>query len=193
VAGAFVVAAGAALGVTTLLPTGHSGLLGTSHPGLLASGHPAVRASGHPSSHPASVRLTAWTVARQANGDIDVTINQLQNPAGLQATLRADGLPVNVTFSGSLLNASCQPYPGATLNAVTQIHGDEMVIDPAALPSGVGLAIFDEPGAGVPVPSGTPPTLGPPPAVRPTIPPLLTALNGPLAVGLVYASPQCTG
>ncbi len=180
-AGALAVAAGTALAVTTLLPSGHPGLL----------------SSGHPGSHPASVQLAAWTVTRQANGDIDVTINQLKDPAGLQATLRADGLPVTVSFSGPLeLSASCQPYQTGTLNTlstVAQIRGDSLVIDPSALPPGTGVAIFDEPGAGLPVPSGTTPTLGGTPPAHPSIPPLLTALNGPLAIGLVYASPQCTG
>ena len=72
----------------------------------------------------------------QANGDIDVTINQLKDPAGLQATLRADGLPAIVIFS--------------------RIGG---------------------------APRATPGSL----------PPLLTELNGPLAIGLVYATLGCTG
>jgi hypothetical protein len=181
VAGALAVTAATALAVTALLP----------------SSHPELPSSGHPGSHPAGVRLAAWTVTKHANGDIDVTINQLKDPAGLQATLRADGLPVNVTFSGRLeLSASCQAYQTATLNtlsAVAQIRGDSLVIDPSALPPGTGLAIFDQPGAGLPVLSGTTPTLGKPPAHRPSIPPLLTALNGPLAIGMVYASQQCTG
>ena len=182
VAGGLAAVAAAALAVTTLLPSGH--------PALVSSGDRV--SSGHPGSNPATARLTAWTVARQPNGDIVVTINQLKDPAGLQATLRADGLPVNVSFSGPLSTGSCQPYPGSLLNAATKIHGDNLVIDPSALPSGTGLAIFDEPGAGLPVLSPTVPTLGTAPA-HPSIPPLLTALNGPLAVGLVYASPQCTG
>jgi hypothetical protein len=181
VAGALAVAAATALAVTALLPSGHPGLL----------------SPGHPGRHPAGVRLAAWTVTRHANGDIDVTINQLKDPAGLQAALRADGLPVTVTFSGRLeLSPSCQPYQTATLTtltAVAQIRGDSLVIDPSALPSGTGLAIFDQPGAGLPVLSGTTPTLGKPPAHHPSIPPLLTALNGPLAIGMVSASQQCTG
>jgi hypothetical protein len=179
-AAALVVAAGSALAVTMLLPSGQPGLVSARHPG----------------SRPAPARLAAWTVAMQANGDIDVTINQLKDPAGLQATLRADGLPVTVSFSGQLsLPPSCQPYSSglSTMNSVTQIRGDELVIDPSALPSGAGLAIFDEPGAGVPVLSGNVPTHGGTPPVRPSLPPLLTDLNGPLAIGMVYASPACTG
>jgi hypothetical protein len=155
-----------------------------------------VASPDRPAGRPANARLAAWTVAKQANGDIDVTINQLKDPAGLQATLRADGLPVSVSFSGSLLSASCQGYQGSTptaLRDIAQVHGDDLVIDPSALPSGVGVAIFDQPGAGLPVLSGNIPTLGTPSAHPPTPPPLVTALNGPLALGLVYASEQCTG
>jgi hypothetical protein len=123
-AAALTGAAGAALAVTALLPV----------------------------SHQPDARLAAWTVTKQTNGDIYVTINQLQNPAGLQNTLRADGLPVNVTFSGHSPSGSCQPYPvsqdnmnvlGAVLNH-TNSKGD-LIINPSALPSGTGLAIFDQP------------------------------------------------
>jgi hypothetical protein len=186
VAGALTVTAGTALAVTTLLPAGHPGL---------SSGRPA-RPADDPGSHPASVRLAAWTVAKQANGDIDVTINQLKDPAGLQATLRADGLPVTVSFSGpTMLSASCRPYQasGGTLTAVAQLHRDYLAIDPSALPSGIGLALSDKPGTGLPVLSGTTPTLGGTPSARPSVPPLAAATDGALAIGLVYASRQCTG
>ena len=77
----------------------------------LPASHPAV---GHPSaSHPAAsgpgVQLTAWTVTRQADGTIKVTFREATDPAGLQRTLRADGVPVSVTFTGQQ-NPACQPY-----------------------------------------------------------------------------------
>jgi hypothetical protein len=104
-------------------------------------------------SHQPDIRLAAWTVAKQANGDIDLTINQLRNPAGLQTALRADGLPVNVTFSGYSASASCHVYPTSldVLHAVitgnitgkgTLETSAPVVINPSALPSGAGLAIF---------------------------------------------------
>ena len=46
-----------------------------------------------------TAQLTAWTVTRQADGNITITIRQLKDPAGLQATLRADGVPASVTFA----------------------------------------------------------------------------------------------
>jgi hypothetical protein len=64
--------------------------------------------------------VAAWTVARQTNGSIQVTIRELRDPAGLQATLRdpaslqatlrADGVPASVTFSGQP-NPACRGYP----------------------------------------------------------------------------------
>jgi hypothetical protein len=167
VAGALAVAGGTALAVSALV------------------------ASGHQPGHPVSARLAAWTVTRQAGGDIDVTINQLQNPAGLQTTLRVDGLPVNVSFSGPALSASCKPYNNisrSVLSAVVQLSSSgrsaHFVIDPSALPSGTGVSIFDDPGAGAP--NHAPRTQGtgnPPPA----------GITGPLSFGLVYSSQQCTG
>jgi hypothetical protein len=184
VAGALAVAAGTALAVTTLLGSGQLG----SHP------------ASHPGSHRGSARLAAWTVARQANGDIDVTINQLQNPAGLQSTLRADGLPANVTFFGTQgPSASCQPYATSqdVLSTVFQVNARgrsaDLVINPSALPSGTGVGIFDEPGAGGPLPSPSPGTPTHRSGSLVEIPVPLAGTNGPLSVGLVYANYQCTG
>ena len=59
-----------------------------------------------------------------------------------------------------------------------------LVIHPSALPSSVGVSIFDEPGARKP--PAPPRTQGPgnlPPA----------GITGPLAIGLVHQSRACTG
>lgn len=162
----------------------------------MSSGQPNPAAA----SHPAGAQLTAWTVAKQANGDIDITVNQLKDPAGLQATLRADGLPAVVSFAGPTMSASCQRYPASRggQHSVVQFHGSGgITIDPSALPRGTGVFIFDRPGTGFPgnpapakAPSGTTP-LEHPRSANPLLP--TSATGGPLAVGLVYASQQCTG
>ena len=74
-----------------------------SHP-LAPAGHPV--ASG---SHPATARLAAWVITRDPDGGITVNVNQMKNPAGLQATLRADGIPARVTFDP--LRWMTQPLP----------------------------------------------------------------------------------
>ena len=187
-AGALTVAAGAALAVTTLAPGAQPGT---------ASGHSGLSTATAHGGHVSTVRLAAWTVTKETNGDIDVTINQLKDPAQLQATLRADGLPVNVSFSGAPYSASCQPYSPSmsALRAVAQIKSDGLVIDPAALPIGTGMSIYDQAGTGLgKSPAGTAPTqAGTPPLHPPLHGPLLNGIDGPLAVSLVYASRQCTG
>jgi hypothetical protein len=135
-----------------------------------------------PASHPASgprAQLAAWTVARQADGSIRVTIRELRDPAGLQHTLRADGVPASVTFTDQR-NPACQGYPGGgsqsqrrhLLSSVATPGGghNAMVIHPSALPPGGGLqidALFQH----YPGPRG----------------------SFQVGVGLVQASPQCTG
>ncbi len=66
-----------------------------------------------PAGHQPTAQLAAWTVVKQADGNISVTIRELKDPAGLQRTLRADGVPASVTLV-SQQNEACQPYPGGT-------------------------------------------------------------------------------
>ncbi len=80
-AGALAGLAACALAVTALLPAGQPGT--------------------------SSIRLDAWTVKKEANNSVHVTIRQLRDPARLQATLRADGIPASVTGSGP--NPHCRP------------------------------------------------------------------------------------
>jgi hypothetical protein len=158
-----------------------------------------------PASHPASgsgARLAAWTVTRHADGSIQVSFfGQLRDPARLQATLRADGVPASVTFIGQQ-NRACQPYPTTSFgqpirNALlggrpptgplgsvlggpfSHSPQDAMIIHPAALPAGAGLQIAVMRG----IPSGP---SGPWPYPKGSGHPVVE-------VGLVKASPQCTG
>jgi len=119
-----------------------------------AASHPAA---SHPVSRP-GVRLAAWTVTRQPDGSIKVSFfRQLRDPVTLQATLRADGVPVSVTFIGQQ-NPACQPYPsngspafwpfGSKAGPLGRPNPKDfyntqnaLVIHPAALPSGAGLQI----------------------------------------------------
>ncbi len=158
-AGTLAVAAGTALAVTALLP------------------------SGHQPTRPARAQLAAWTVVKQADGGIRVTIHELRDPAGLQRTLRADGVPVSVTFTGQS-NPACQPYGlsgspsqhrhllGSMVTALPG-HGNlrVLVIHPSAFPAGAGLAIAAGHPGQSPRGGGVELTIGPP----------------------VKASPQCTG
>lgn len=154
-AGAAVVAAGAAaLAVTTLTP------------------------ASHPTTRP-HAQLAAWTVAKQADGNVRVTIHELRDASQLQRTLRADGIPASV---GVTTNPACQGYftsgtPAQRrakmrrekMSPVFQLahsgHSSVIIIHPSALPTGTGVIIT--------------------PAFQPNY-------NG-FRIGLVQASPQCTG
>ena len=117
------------------------------------------------------------------------------DPAALQATLRADGVPVSVTFIGQQ-NPACQPYSSSGSPAHWPFGSgagplgrpnkndfnntqDALVINPAALPSGAGLQIAVMRG----IPSGP---SGPWPYPK-------GSGNPVVEVFLVKASPQCTG
>jgi hypothetical protein len=175
VAAAAAVAAGVAAGVA--FPAGHPAIR-----------PPAGAPSASESASPHSVRLAAWTVTRQAGSSIKVTFRRATDPAGLQQTLRKDGVPVSVTFAGRQ-NTACQPYhvgggqafwpygsrPGPLDGSGFINHPGgaystpyAFVIDPSALPSGAGLQIWT---------SGTPGA----------------ADTFQLHVTLVKTSPQCTG
>jgi hypothetical protein len=136
-AGAAVVAVGAVLAVTALLP------------------------AGHPASRQPRVQLAAWTVVQQSGGIIQVTMRELRDPAGLQAALRADGVPASVSF-GNGQQTACRPYPGGgfrtsanptLINSVFPSGGGSVNIRPSALPSGTGvlLAFLQRSQPGVPL------------------------------------------
>jgi hypothetical protein len=156
-AGAAVVAVGTVLAVTALLP------------------------ASHPASRPPRIQLAAWMVVKQPGGIIDVTIRELHDPAGLQAALRADGVPASVSF-GNGQQTACRSYPGGGFMTSTNTAMFNRVfppgppsaavsIRPSVLPSGTGVLLAflqrSHPQTGLPVIQ--------------------------LEAAVVQASPQCTG
>jgi hypothetical protein len=157
-----------------------------------------LRPGGHPAPPQPPLRLAAWTVTRQPDGTVRVTIRELINPAALQGKLRADGVPASVTLLGRR-NPSCRPFPAspALMRRVFSPSFDYfppprqgppatlppqlglvlvLLIHPSALPAGAGVQIA----ATFPVPSSAP-AGG---AVQE---------HGTAHLSLVYASPRCTG
>jgi hypothetical protein len=183
--GTLAVAAGAALAVTTLAPASHQATPQTGR---------------QPAAH-----LAAWTVTRLADGDISVTIRELQDPAGLQGTLRADGIPASVTFAGQL-NPACRPYPGGTIPWPPQ-SPTPLLRQVFPKPYGI-LPPSPQQSSGwsqAPGPSSPPPAILPPGQTVIVIAPSalpshagvqIAATHGAGWIGpvqVVYASPQCTG
>lgn len=168
-AGALGVVAGAALAVTMVL------------------------SAGHQPARPGHAQLVAWTVAKQTDGTIRVTIRELRDPAGLQARLRADAVPAKVVFlqhsfvpttspsaiprpcraphmsgkANATLQGKIMPFPGAFGLSPSSVV---LVIRPSAIPRGIGL--FVEAFAANPGSSGS---------------------VFDMTTDLVVASPQCTG
>jgi hypothetical protein len=148
--------------------------------GAVAAGTVAAVTVLAPAGGQPRARPTAWTVAEQPNGTITVTIQQLTDPAGLQSTLRADGVPVSVTFSGQQ-NPACHPYRGVGAGRFRQIvdfglgQANVMTIHKLALPGGAGLQII---------------AASPASPASPASQPRVRFIAG---AGLVSASPQCTG
>jgi hypothetical protein len=134
-AGVTALAAVAAISGVTLA----SGALGTSG----ASG--ASGASG--TSGTSHAQLTAWTVQKQTDGTIDVTIHDLLHLAGLQQKLNADGVPAEVVTDAHY-PASCVNYPAMNEYMASVItlgpgvpDGYAFVIHPADIPSGSKLLL----------------------------------------------------
>lgn len=147
-----------------------------------------------PASYQSTAQLAAWTVARQADGTVSITIRQFRDPAGLQRELRADGVPASVIFNPRLpagapfrdlfhvKNNPCQAYSGGQGQLLKVVRGGSphplrerstlSVIHPSALPSGAGVQFIATPNTGYPNSSQKRFALG---------------------VLLVQASQQCTG
>ena len=141
------------------------------------AGHPATNgriaqiATSGSSQKPApaaSPTLTAWTVTENPGGTLKVTIREMKDASGLQATLRADGARVVVTASLAW-PAACGEWRGGNYRVGDQVvqtenrtglpsaDGTEFLIRPAAIPARallwVGLSQTGRP-AGVVGPAG---------------------------------------
>jgi hypothetical protein len=165
---------------------------GLSAAGVVAAviiGVIALAPASRPASHPAHAELAAWTVVRQVDGTIFVKIRELRDPAGLQATLRADGVPASVVFYPGrpaeqsawsfvhFKNNPCQEYSGGEGQAQNVVTGQDALqvgftVHPSAIPSGAGVQIVANSNVGY-----------------------YPQQQGPMALfeWLVQASPQCTG
>lgn len=137
----------------------------------------ALVPASHQPSHPAHAQMAAWTVVKRPDGKIYLTLRQFRDPAGLQARLRADDIPASVTLA-SQPNRACHGYPlkgsqesqRALQSGVVALpvgHPVVAIINPSVLPSGAGIQMLV------------------------TLTRHDTVSQG--AVGLVVASPQCTG
>jgi hypothetical protein len=91
--------------------------------------------------------LTAWTVQKEANGTIDVTIHDLIDLSALEQKLAADGAPAEVTskaqYPASCIDQTAMKADMASVitNGPTVPSGYAFVIHPARIPSGTKLLL----------------------------------------------------
>ena len=69
----------------------------------------------HGGSQGGGATLAAWSVIKERHGLIKVTIRELRDPAGLQRTLRAAGVPANVRFTHHFFQPSTSALPKGCL------------------------------------------------------------------------------
>jgi hypothetical protein len=150
----------------------------------LVPGSPAGHRGGQ-----GGVALAAWSVVKERHGLIKVTIRQLRDPAGLERTLRADGVPAHVRFVHRFFQPSnsnevpkgCLP-PHLSSQAMAKVdeklipnvtvpEADAAIIRPSALPHGIGLYLK---------------AWAPNPGTR-------SAATLSMEINLVQATPRCTG
>ena len=119
----------------------------------------ALPLSGRSDQGTPPVRLAAWTVIDEPGGKIGVTIRDLNDPAGLQRRLRADGVPVTIRYLpdfGGKRAADhslhlCLYRPGGnrlfvTMSRILPVKSSPrgqiaFTIKPSAIPAGLALWI----------------------------------------------------
>jgi hypothetical protein len=148
--------------------------------GALVAGLLVAHLPHHAHGTNGRIQLAAFTVTRQSADSVSVTIRQLTDLSGLQAALRADGIPVVVTNSINI-PAGCSEWHGGRYSTAKTItladksglpntQGVEFSIHPSAIPEHAVLSLGLMP-TGAPANSPGPP--------------------GPMSVGLLASSPTC--
>lgn len=112
------------------------------------------------------IALDAWTVTVGPNHTVTVTVRQLSDAAGLQRTLRADGIPARIAFQAGTPSDS-PPLPAechnvamsdvANANLQSKIlgmpaampsQGVALTLYPPAIPHGIGIYLAIQSGSG---------------------------------------------
>lgn len=136
------------------------------------------------------VKLAAWAVIKERHGLVKVTIRELRDPAGLQKTLRAAGLPANVRF----VHHFFQPP--------NSVHLPEGCLAPQMSDKAIAKLMAKIEPSNIPVPSADavilrssaiPHKLGMYLKAWAPKPGTQSSASLVMETGLVQATPQCTG
>ncbi len=83
----------------------------TAAAALALTSGPVTAPAQHATGHTRTVVTAAWTVRQDADGVVTIYLRQYENPAGLQRTLRADGINAIVRRIPSVLQTIPRPAP----------------------------------------------------------------------------------
>jgi hypothetical protein len=114
---------------------------------VAAIGGVTLTSGGAGSSGAHDAQLTAWTVQKEQNGTISVTIRDLRNLAGLEQKLKADGAPAEVIsdtrYPAACVDNNAMAEDMASVITIGSKVPDQyaFVIHPAAIPSGTRLLL----------------------------------------------------
>jgi hypothetical protein len=126
------------------------------------------------------VELAAFTVTRQSPDAVSVTVRELTDLSGLQAALRAAGVPVLVTDSINV-PSGCTEWDGGHYSSAQAVT----LANPTGLPNSNGIEFSIHPSG---IPRGALLTLG---LLQTGAPAGSPGPAGPMSVGLVTDSPTC--
>jgi hypothetical protein len=118
--GAGLAAVAAIAGLTAVAVTG----LGRATVPATSSPRPIASAAAGTGAGAGGTTLDAWTVTKRPGGVIGVTVRQLEDAAGMQAALRADGVPIRVAFQAGLPTDN-PPLPAGCANATMSDEANE--------------------------------------------------------------------
>jgi hypothetical protein len=119
---------------------------------VLTSGPGAVPRQQATAGHARTVVTAAWTVREDSSGTVTITLRQYANPAGLQRTLRADGVNAIVRRMPSLTFPWHKPGLRLPLRPVTNCYFATTNNAPPAVQRAVVTIVQQdrqEPGGGV--------------------------------------------
>lgn len=195
-----------------LLTTAAAGLAAAATLALI----PGALGGGPHTPRAVRAQLAAWSVARQPDGLVMVTIRELRDPVGLWRMLRADGVPANVRFlphnfmpttSASAIPRACRaPHLSDRANALLQ--GKITPWPDMALPPGwsgpghahrrpsmsTGIVRFGRPGVVLTIrPSAIPHGIGLFLEAWAASPGTRSGPTLSMQTDLVQVSPRCTG
>lgn len=127
----------------------------------LGAGLAVPALSAGPSGASEQATLAAWTVSRQADGSINVSIRQLRDLPALRSRLAADGARATISDStltlprGCVAPTSAAQMPSDLVNVTRPGGGYQLTIRPALIPERQVLRIVLIPGPARTTPPAT--------------------------------------